>query len=169
MKTLTKKKNFLLLGAGVLSLAVAGSVGAISASAAEITQASPTGSTTVTYEVAETWTVNTPDTLTVGGEAGSIKAVGTLNEGNTLEVTATSGNNWKVGGVSYKLTCDGKEATKDNDVVCSFTAAELKTAADTGVTKSDLKAELVEAADGYAHSSASDTITWHIESKSATV
>lgn len=91
MKTLTKKKHFLLLGAGVLSLAVAGSVGAISASAAEDKTLSKDGTTATTvdieYSANDTWTVTIPGEITVG-QAAHIQASNVnIADGSTLSVT----------------------------------------------------------------------------------
>lgn len=87
MKTLTKKKNFLLLGAGMLSLAVAGSVGAITASAAELNPGSSTTEVEITYQAADSWKVTIPGEITVG-EAAHIQASNVnIADGSTLSVT----------------------------------------------------------------------------------
>ena len=111
MKTLTKKKNFLLLGAGVLSLAVAGSVGAISASAAEDKTLSKDGTTATTvdieYSANDTWTVTIPGEITVG-QAAHIQASNVnIADGSTLSVTLKGKDE-----SGWKLTEDQGTKTK---------------------------------------------------------
>lgn len=95
MKTLTKKKNFLLLGAGMLSLAVAGSVGAITASAATISGPTDTGTATVTYTENSGWTIQIPETITVNTPA-QIQASDVNIAGDSLVITVNSKNNFKL-------------------------------------------------------------------------
>lgn len=95
-----KKKNLVLLSsAAMLSLALAGSIGtAVVASAAtEVTNGNGGNSTTVTYTVADSWKITVPESITVGGDGGTIKAEDVkIKPGDELNVTVSSTNEWKV-------------------------------------------------------------------------
>ena len=96
-----KKRNLVLFGsAAMLSLALAGSIGAVTAFAEDITNSSPNPQeVTVTYTVSETWTVTIPESITIeagtgtssGDDTVTIKAGAILGEGKTrLKVTVST-------------------------------------------------------------------------------
>lgn len=113
-----KKKNLVLMGsAAVLSLALAGSIGAVVvASAADITSGgSNTQTVEVTYSVNNSWTVSIPGSIVVGNDGASQKVKASdvlIGEGQSLKVTVSSGNEWKLKGsgsveFGYELKVDG--------------------------------------------------------------
>ena len=138
-----KKKNLVLLGsAAMLSLALAGSVGAfVTASATDLTSSGEdTGSTTVTYTVADSWTVTIPETITVGSEGEDVVAKDVvIEQGKKLKVSVSSENSWQVqdesgeNGFIYQLKAGEEVITNE---VLSVDAGT------TGETKKNLKAEL---------------------------
>ena len=137
MKTLTKKKNFLLLGAGVLSLAVAGSVGAISASAdTNLNPQEAQTSVEITYQQADSWKVTIPGTITVG-EAAHIQASDVnLAEGTlTVKLKGTDESGWKLtedqgdGTINYTVKKGASQDTQEtvvnvNDSILDVTAGQ---------------------------------------------
>lgn len=126
-----KKKNLVLLGsAAMLSLALAGSIGtAVVASAAtEVTNGNGGSSTTVTYTVADSWKITVPESITVGGDGGTIKAEDVkIVPGNELNVTVTSTNSWKVQKdaehqIEYELKVGSGSALSNGDKVLTVEA-----------------------------------------------
>ena len=103
MKTSVKsKKQIALLSAGaLLSMAVAGTVGAMAfrtASADTITSAAGSDKTLeLTYMQQSTWTVTLPESITMG-VAAEVSASGNLAKGETLTVTVkgTDKSAWKL-------------------------------------------------------------------------
>lgn len=97
-----KKRNLVLLGTtAMLSLALAGTIGAVTASAADIEQSgSHTGTVTVKYSQANSWTVTIPQEITVGGAAVDVSAKNVKIEADaSLTVTVKSDNysgGWKL-------------------------------------------------------------------------
>ena len=121
-----KKRNLVLFGtAATLSLALAGSIGAISASAATINQGDQSDNkTTVTYSVNDAWTVQIPDSIEIGGDTGTVEASGVKIEKNkNLKVTVHSKNEWKVKSgdegteLAYELKADESKVAQDGEVL----------------------------------------------------
>lgn len=125
----------------MLSLALAGSIGAVVASAATIDQDSEpaTGQTTVTYSVSDSWEVTIPETIVVNGAGGNVtvsKVV--IEQGKQLAVTVESTNDWKVqdaegNGFTYEL--------KSGEDVISSGVLTVAAGTETETTKT-LTAEL---------------------------
>ncbi len=147
-----KKRNLVLFGTvATLSLALAGSIGTVAASAAEIDQGDQSNNkTTVTYTAADSWTVTIPDTIDIAspnGDNDKVSASGVkIEEGKELNVTVTSKNNWHLKngdtgtGLEYELKADGSALT-ENKV--------LSVAAGTDGDEAALTAELKNA-DNYS-------------------
>ncbi len=126
-----KKRNFALLStAAMLSLALAGSIGAVvTASASEITQDSKDPiTTTVTYNVDTTWKLTIPESIVVEGEEATVSASDvTIEKGETFKVTVASANEWKVESgeqsLDYDLKVnDGPDALTNGGEVLSLDA-----------------------------------------------
>ncbi len=127
-----KKRNLVLFGsAAMLSLALAGSLGTFAvASAEEINQSSDpkTGTTPVTYTKQDSWSVTIPESITIGGEGGTVEASGVvIEDGKALKVTVSSTNNWYVKtegktGFKYKLKAGGTEITSESNTVLTVDA-----------------------------------------------
>lgn len=121
MKTLTKKKHFLLLGAGMLSLAVAGSVGAITASAEEKTLSKgsdTTGTTTVSTIVDSKWTATFDDQITLNKQDGTGTITFTFSDVKVdaekhLSAKVKSANNWKLKSGEAEINYTFKKGTTD--------------------------------------------------------
>lgn len=165
-----KKRNLVLFGTtAMLSLALAGTIGAVTASATEITQGTEgrKGTTTVTYSVSDSWSVTIPESIVVGGAGGDVVVKDVvIKEGNQLKVTVASAHSWKVQdeaghGFTYQLKADGSEVIT-GDVL----------AVDAGTTeeqKKSLTAELNDPTNSGKYStggeSYSDTLTFTVTSE----
>lgn len=91
-----KKRNLVLFGTtAMLSLAIAGTIGAVTASAATITNPSTTGQTTVSYQQDSSWTVSIPDSLTVNASDQQI-TVSSANTPNGFTITVNSAHEFKL-------------------------------------------------------------------------
>ncbi len=130
-----KKRNLVLFGsAAMLSLALAGSIGAVTAFADQTLSSGGTtsGQTTVTYTQADSWTVTIPDTINIASPDAANDKVSATNvkiaEGDKLTVTVTSKNGWhlKQGdtgtGLEYELKADSGEALTDGGTVLTVEA-----------------------------------------------
>ena len=117
-----KKRNLVLFGTtAMLSLALAGTIGAVTASAADIKHNDQSkNTTTVTYTATDEWTVTIPDSINVASpsvENDKVSASGVkIADGTTLTVTVASGNEWHLrkaeqqeGGIAYKLKAGGSD------------------------------------------------------------
>lgn len=172
MKTSVKSKKIALLSAGaLLSLGIAATAGGLTASAAEITQGSASGTTTVTLpETPETWTVSIPDSITVGGDSvptNVIKATAAkLQEGHKLVVKVESENEWKLGGWDYQLDIGGTKYSTDGATVFEVASSDWSDAgfASTGKSSAEVKAELKDAHSQYANAQQTDSLTFTVES-----
>ncbi len=108
-----KKRNLVLFGtAATLSLALAGSIGAVTASAATVTGPTSSGTAQVTYSQDSSWTIEIPDTLVVGTPQ-QITASDVNIAGDALTITVSSENefNLKNGGesIAYELKVAAQE------------------------------------------------------------
>ena len=133
-----KKKHAILFGStAMLTLALAGSVGAVAASAAEITHESEQNNTkvTISYQADEEWSVTIPDTITIG-TAADVSASGVkLAQGNSLQVKVSSENyssGWKLKSgeksIDYKLQAGADEGAlsdlENNGIVLEVKQSE---------------------------------------------
>lgn len=150
MKTLTKKKNFLLLGAGMLSLAVAGSVGAITASAAGLSSTGDdSGTVQISYTKADAWSVTLPQSMTIG-TAAEISASGVdIEAGKSLKVKVTSNNyseGWKLkkgeSSIGYELKAAADENALAQAENLENNGEVLSVAAGTATGKASIKGEI---------------------------
>lgn len=167
MKTLTKKKHFLLLGAGMLSLAVAGSVGAITASAAEDKTLSKDGTTTTTvdieYSANDTWTVTIPGEITVGQAAHIQASDVNVAAGSKLSVTlkGTDSSNWVLtedggeGKINYTVKKGTSQDTQDTAVNVNDSVLDVKSGSSSG--ESYIKVEANKSTGGKTYK---DTLTF---------
>lgn len=168
-----KKRNLVLLGsAAALALAIGGSVGAVvtASAATEITNGSGGATTTVTYSQDNEWKVTVPESLTVGGAPGEVKAEGVkIEQGTTLDVTVSSENGWKVQdseghSIDYELKSTGGDssdtALEDGGTVLSVTAGNEGGSA-------NLTATLKEGSENYSTGSDpyTDTLTFSVSAK----
>lgn len=132
-----KKRNLALLGtAAMLSLALAGTFGTVTASAKTISDTDPSPQTVpVTYNVADTWTVTVPESITIDGGtwtgSGTVSASDVRIEKNTkLTVKVESENEWKLkdkthtgNEIAYELKANGEAFTsKDGNEVLAVEA-----------------------------------------------
>lgn len=152
MKTLTKKKHFLLLGAGVLSLAVAGSVGAISASAEPLTLTSTgehNGTVQISYTKADAWSVTLPESMTIGTAAEISASNVDIEAGKSLKVKVTSDNyneGWKLkkgeSSIDYTLKAAATEGALTEAENLEDNGEVLSVAAGTATGKASIKGEI---------------------------
>lgn len=164
-----KKKLVLLSAAAVLSLAVAGSIGATVASAETINQDSEpnTGSTTVTYQVDSTWEVTIPESIELQADGSETTADVSANgvkieKDQKLTVKVESKNNWEVtdtgepGGNGFAYQVSKEDGTVlDNDSNNTVLEVEAGTDGDSET----LKAKLKDATDAGKYSTGEDSYT----------
>lgn len=161
-----KKKLALISSAAILSLALAGTIGVISASADTLNQDTPdhNGTTTVKYSVADSWTVTIPEEIIINGvNTGDVTAKDVVIEkGTNLNVTVHSANNFKVKGTvkteneyAYQLKKDGSVLTQDGNVLTVAAGSEEAAKEADGVSAT-LTAELNDAEAG-KYSTGTDT------------
>ena len=167
------KNRFLALAmAGAMTLAAATSVFAAQSSA----DGEATGTTEVNLTVAETtYELVVPATLSVGGsgynaftEGVTVKGLANGEGVTSIDVTATSTNDWNLKGsdenkISYKLVAEGAPDTERTTYSFTDTTAMKEANGSTvacGVNVSDYSSV---AAGNY-----SDTITWTAEVKKTT-
>ncbi len=160
-----KKKLVLLSAAAMLSLAVAGSIGATVASAeTTLEPGSASSTTTVTYQVDSTWEVTIPDSIELHADGSettaSVSASGVkIEQGQKLTVTVESENEWKVqdsgktNGFDYQVTKDG--TSLDN----SSNNTVLEVEAGTASGSQELKAKLTDATDAGKYSTGEEAYT----------
>lgn len=99
-----KKRNLVLFGtAATLSLAIAGSIGAVTVSATSVTNPTTTGSAEVTYSAESTWTIEIPETITVGTPT-QITASGVNTVNGSLTITVSSANSFNLKDESEEIT-----------------------------------------------------------------
>lgn len=176
MKTSVKsKKQIALLSAGaLLSMAVAGTVGAMAfrtASAETITSGSSSTGTEIKLEaVQEAWSVSIPESITVGGESvptNVIKATDVkLKEGQKLVVKVSSQNSWKLGEWDYQLDIGGSKISTNESVVLEVESSEWAGADfSAGKSSAEVKAELKEDHSKYANDELTDTLTFTVTSE----
>ncbi len=149
-----KKKNLVLLGsAAMLSLALAGSLGAVvTASAAEINQDTEDPiQTTVTYSVDTTWKLQIPESITVGGAEATVSASDVIIEqGAQFKVTVNSTNGWKVQGNSQSIEYELKKNGGSGDALTNDVSGNTVLTVEAGAKEGSesLKATLKNADDG---------------------
>ncbi len=134
-----KKKNVALLGAGaMLSLALAGSLGAAKIASAEpITQDNEeqSGKMNVTYHADDAWSVTIPEAIEIGGSEVTVSVADgmKIEKGKSLKITVSSKNSWKVqsasdvsgeNGYEYELKKDGTRVTSEVLSVGAGTSGE---------------------------------------------
>ncbi len=136
-----KKKHAILFGStAMLTLALAGSVGAVAASAdTDLGPSSTTTTVEITYNVADSWKVTIPASITIG-EAAKISATDVyIADGSTLKVTlkGVDESGWKLKEASTSKTIDytvkkgdeqnTQETTVNvNDSILEVTGGETK-------------------------------------------
>ena len=93
------------------------------------------GTTTVSYTVAETFTVVIPDLITVNAVSGEKLSVETnFNTDKTLRVTVRSANEFKLNGdeaLLYELNVDGSKVEQNGTVI---TTSEAQSDAEVTIT-----------------------------------
>ena len=179
MKTSVKsKKQIALLSAGaLLSMAVAGTVGAMAfrTASAQTISSSDTSDKTLelTYMQQSTWTVTLPDSITMG-TAAEVSASGNMAEGETLTVTVkgTDESAWKLTEdagsktIEYKLRKGDSAENVETDV--DVNGEVLKVAGidgeQTASGKAYIKAE-VEGSKSTGGKTYKDTLTFHVDVK----
>ena len=162
-----KKKNLVLLGAtAMLSLALAGSLGAVNVASAEtkVDNGKGASTTTVTYSAEDAWKVTIPETITIGGQdpitvsASEVK----IEKGKKLKVTVSSANGWKVKSGDKELDYELKKGgtTLDND--SNNTVLEVEAGTPTG--SETLTANMKDTAANYSTGGESytDTLTFTV-------
>ena len=165
-----KKRNLVLFGtAATLSLALAGSIGAVTASADQsITNAGPTtGSVEITYAQADAWTVSIPDSMTVGTAAKVSASNVNIVDGSTLKVTltGTDGAGWKLTEESGDKTIEytvkkGDNSEQNTSVNRGDAVLEVQSSATEG--EAYIKAE-VEGNKSTGGKNYKDTLTFTVE------
>lgn len=170
-----KKKLALISSAAILSLALAGTIGVVAASADTITNGGDnTAQTTVTYSVGNTWTVEIPNSIVLNSSektTAEVKARDVvIEQGQTLSVTVSSTNNWRVenGGNGFDYTLKSDKATSASEALnnSSNNTVLTVTAGTVGETTANLTAELTDANKGkYSTGGKSyeDTLTFTVD------
>lgn len=146
-----KKKNLVLMGsAAMLSLALAGSIGAVViASAASLDEKNhESAQTTVTYTVNTTWKLEIPDSITVGDTAGGTVSASevVIEQGKQFKVTVSSTNGWKVQGGSQSIDYNLKVGDSSDALINGGEVLTLDAGTQSG--SATLKASLKNADDG---------------------
>lgn len=170
MKSLTKKKMAIFGLGAALCLAPAALFGAMpKASAASVSSPSTSGTATVTYSQASSWTVEIPDTIQVGEATAQIIA-SNVNTIKGLEITVESTNSFKLtndkgANISYtlKVAESGEELGTGTQVNNKGTVLTVDGGSEQGA--STYIGAYVDGSPVTGSEAATDTLTFTIKEK----
>ncbi len=171
-----KKRNLVLFGsAAMLSLALAGSIGAVTAFADQTL--SPGGSTSgevqITYHQDNTWTVTIPDSMVIGTAAKVSASDVSIKNGTTLKVTVSSDNysgGWKLksdnGSGDKSIDYTLKAATTEGELESASPLEDNGTVLEVKVGETEGNASIIGEVSGTpatGEDTYSDTLTFSVE------
>ncbi len=171
-----KKRNLVLFGsAAMLSLVLAGSIGAVTAFADQTLSSGGTteGTVQITYQQDNAWTVTIPDSMVIGTAAKVSASDVSIENSTTLKVTVSSDNysgGWKLksdNGSGDKTIDYTLKAASDESGLTSAPALEdngtvLEVKAGTVTGEASIKGE-VSGSPATGEDPYSDTLNFSVE------